>query len=119
MPIDLKDLARRGAQSRLAELVAEMDSILEAFPDLGRAPARPAGAAGTAGRRKVSEETKRKMRASWARRKAETADTPPAAEPANDEATPRKKRTMSAAARARISAAQKKRWALRKAGKKR
>jgi hypothetical protein len=28
-----KGLARRGAQLRLAELVTEMDSILEAFPD--------------------------------------------------------------------------------------
>ena len=32
--------------------------------------------------------------------------------------TPRKRRTMSAAARARISAAQKKRWATQKAGEK-
>jgi hypothetical protein len=116
MPIDMQDLARRGAQARLAELVAEMDSILEAFPDLGKAPARP-----TASRivRKLSAETKAKMRAAWARRKAAaTGDT---REPQADAAgpTPKKKRMMSAQARARISAAQKKRWSLRKAAKKR
>lgn len=63
MPIDMKELARRGAQLRLAELVAEMDSILDAFPDLGKVTphlARP-----TTGRR-LSEETRAKMRAAWA-----------------------------------------------------
>jgi len=114
MPIDMKDLARRGAQSRLAELVAEMDSILEAFPGLGRAPARPAG---VRKRRTLSEETKAKMRASWARRKAGGGGD--ATGTAGAPAPEKKKRTMSAAARARISAAQKKRWAARKAGKKR
>ena len=39
--VDLKALARLGAHARLAELVAEMDAILEAFPDLGSAQARP------------------------------------------------------------------------------
>ena len=39
--LDFKALARLGAHARLAELVAEMDSILEAFPDLGSVPARP------------------------------------------------------------------------------
>jgi hypothetical protein len=112
----MKDLARRGAQSRLAELVAEMDSILEAFPGLGRAPARPA-AASKGRRRKLSEETKAKMRASWARRKAGAGADGSAA--VSEPAPEKKKRTMSAAARARISAAQKKRWAARKAGKKR
>jgi hypothetical protein len=111
----MKDLARRGAQSRLAELVAEMDSILEAFPGLGRAPARPAGVSKR--RRKLSEETKAKMRASWARRKAAGAADESATD--SEPAPEKKKRTMSAAARARISAAQKKRWAARKAGKKR
>jgi hypothetical protein len=115
MPIDMKDLARRGAQARLAELVAEMDAILRAFPDLGKAPARPTE---VRKRRRLSAATKARMRAAWARRKAaagDTTETPiDAAEPA-----PKKKRVMSAQARARISAAQKKRWANRKAGKKR
>lgn len=34
MPIDLKDLARRGAEARLRELDAERADILSAFPDL-------------------------------------------------------------------------------------
>ena len=114
MPIDMKDLARRGAQSRLAELVAEMDSILQAFPGLGKERARPAA---SSRRRKLSEETRAKMRASWARRKA--AGSADESATVNEPAPEKKKRTMSAAARARISAAQKKRWAARKAGKKR
>jgi hypothetical protein len=36
----LAAFARLGAHARLAELVAEMDAILTAFPDLGSAPAR-------------------------------------------------------------------------------
>ena len=111
----MTDLARRGAQARLAELVAEMDLILGAFPDLGKAPARPTGARK---RRTLSAETKAKMRAAWERRKAAAAgDTTETQTDA--ESTPKKKRVMSAQARARISAAQKKRWRIRKAGKKR
>lgn len=36
--IDLKSLARLGAQTRLAELVADEDAILGAFPDLQGLP---------------------------------------------------------------------------------
>ena len=115
MPIDMKDLARRGAQARLAEVVAEMDSILAAFPDLGKSAARPA--ASPKGR-KLSAETKTKMRAAWARRKAAAAEGTQA-ETANAEPTPKKRRAMSAEARAKIGAAQRKRWRLKKAGKKR
>src|SRR5262245_39997506 len=39
----MKDLARRGAQARLAELVAEMDAILGAFPDLGKGASPTSG----------------------------------------------------------------------------
>jgi len=35
--LDLKDLARRGAIARLAELAAESAAILKAFPELRRA----------------------------------------------------------------------------------
>jgi hypothetical protein len=115
MPIDLKDLARRGAQARLAELVAEMDSILGAFPDLGKAAARPTGSPKG---RNVSAETKAKMRAAWARRKAAAAQGTEG-QTANAEPTPKKKRTMSAEARVKIGAAQRKRWRLNKAGRKR
>ena len=117
----MKDLARRGAQARLAELVAEMDSILEAFPDLGKTPARPPA---TPKKRRVSPKTKAKMRAAWARRKAAAGETQvevptEQATEAAAEAAPKKKRVMSAAARAKISAAQKRRWKAQKAGKKR
>jgi len=40
MNVDMKKLARLGAQARLAELVAETDAILKAFPDLS-APTAP------------------------------------------------------------------------------
>jgi hypothetical protein len=39
--VDLKALARLGAQARIAELIAEIDAILKAFPELGQAAARP------------------------------------------------------------------------------
>ena len=116
MPIDMKDLARRGAQARLAELVAEMDLILGAFPDLGKVPARPTGARKG---RTPSAETKAKMRAAWARRKVVAARDTTETQTDAAESTPKKKRVMSAQARARSSAAQKRRWASRKAGKKR
>jgi hypothetical protein len=115
MPIDIKGLARRGAQLRLAELVAEMDSILEAFPDLAKVPAHPARP--TTGR-KLSEETRAKMRAAWARRRRTDEEQPGTEMPAAA-APQKKKRTMSTEARARISAAQKKRWRATRAGKKR
>jgi hypothetical protein len=114
MPIDMKDFARRGAQARLAELVAEMDSILAAFPDLGKGPARPINAPR---RRTLSQETRAKMREAWARRKAAARQTP--TEQTTDAAPNMKTRVMSVEARAKISAAQKKRWGKRKAGKKR
>ena len=114
MPIDMKDFARRGAQARLAELVAEMDSILAAFPDLGKGPARPTNAPR---RRKLSQETRAKMREAWVRRKAAAGQT---STEQTTEAVPKPtKRVMSVEARAKISAAQKKRWGNRKAGKKR
>jgi hypothetical protein len=131
MPIDMKALARLGAQARIAELVTEIEGLLGAFPDLGKAPAVPVSspAAAGSGRRKrgykMSEETRAKLKASWAKRKAAAARTEAADEnaaetpPAPASVAP-KKRTMSAEARARISAAQKKRWAAQKrAAKKR
>ena len=114
MPVDMNALARVGARTRLAELVAEMDAILEAFPDLGKARARPTDSARPPGRRKMSEATKAKMRAAWARRKTESGAVE-AIEPPTE--TPKKKRKMSAAGRAAIAAAQKKRWAAIKKSK--
>jgi hypothetical protein len=129
MPIDMKALARLGAQVRIAALVAEIDALLGAFPDLGKSPARAAStpAEARSGRRrkgnKMSEATRAKLRASWAKRKAasvkpgDAEQTVADAQPATAQVVV-KKRTMSAEARARISAAQKRRWATRKKGTK-
>jgi hypothetical protein len=117
--MDMKDLARLGAQARIAELIAEIESLMEAFPGIGKAPAHIAGTQpGAAKRRKMSAATKAKISASWARRKAGSAQA--AAEPADSVATPsaKKKRVISSAGRERIAAAQRKRWAAVKKTKK-
>jgi hypothetical protein len=87
MIVDLKKLAHLGARARLAELVAEMDSIITAFPDLGgagrgtqgaRQAGRTAANAQPARRRRRSrmtaaqrKEVSRRMKAYWAKRRAE------------------------------------------------
>jgi hypothetical protein len=130
MPIDMKALARMGAEARLATLQQEVDQIHRAFPDLldsarsGRstaAPDVPAGARtsmSAAARKAVSA----RMRRYWAARRQPgskarapgagdaRSSTPATSVPSGASDTPRK-RTMSAAARRRIGAAQKKRWA--------
>ena len=55
MTVDLQALARLGAQARIAELIAEIDAILKAFPELGRAAARP-------GRQNIQAEVKPAVR---------------------------------------------------------
>lgn len=62
---------------------------------------------------RISEATRAKLRAAWARRKG-SGDTASSAAPARKG---RRKRTMSPEARARIAAAQKKRWAAVKKAK--
>jgi hypothetical protein len=138
MPIDMNALARVGATARLTELRQELANLHAAFPDLDGASAprkqrrrtrqaAPAVSDNQARKRKGMPAAARKaarerMRAYWAARKAtatapasivETADTKVTSTP---EAP---KRTMSAEARARISAAQKKRWRAQKRGEKR
>jgi hypothetical protein len=77
----LHDLARMGAQSRLAALDQERDEILKIFPDLrnGKPAARKAEAAPKAGRDHLSPEARQRqaerMRAYWAERKAQKAGT--------------------------------------------
>jgi hypothetical protein len=78
-------LARRGAQDRYEELQQELSSLLHQFPDLR----------GTA--REIVKRGRRAIQAAAA------------------ELQPRKRRTMSAAARAKIAVAQRARWAKRKA----
>jgi hypothetical protein len=165
MPIVMKDLARLGAQTRLAELAAEIDSIERIFPDLGgtsRTKSRRPTRSGLDGQRDSEQEAsderparKRKpmsaaakkavgerMRKYWAERRKSTgavaadgvSDGEPAKTPVKADKTDKANRAektdksarpkaargrLSAAGRAAISAAQKKRWASRKrAGKK-
>ena len=79
------ELARRGAQHRFDELQQELASLVRQFPDL------------RGGAREIVKRGRRAVRA------------------AATELQPQKRRTMSAAARARISAAQRSRWAKLKA----
>jgi hypothetical protein len=78
-------LARRGAQHRYEELQEELSALVRQFPDLR----------GTA--REIVKRGRRAIQAAAA------------------ELQPRKRRTMSPAARAKIAAAQRARWAKRKA----
>lgn len=138
MQIDMNALARAGAHTRLAELSAEVDAIHAAFPDLGGAPAkkrgRPARRAvskpappkstpkakgmSAAARKAVGE----RMTAYWAKRRVSAPATEPATASAPEATTEKPavkaKRTMSPEARARISAAVKKRWKAHRKGKK-
>ncbi len=79
------DLARRGAQHRYEELEAELASLVRQFPNL-RARGRQVVKRGREAIAAVASELR-----------------------------PRKRRRMSAAARAKISAAQRARWANQKA----
>jgi hypothetical protein len=79
------ELARRGAQHRYEELQEELASLVRQFPDL------------RSGAREIVNRGRRAVQAAAA------------------ELQPRKRRKMSAAARARISAAQRSRWAKLKA----
>ena len=88
---DILRWAHMGAAARLKELDDERAAIVKAFPALNSASARATRA------RTVRENVKTSGH-----------DAPP---------TRRKRRTMSAAARKRISDAQKKRWAAQRAGK--
>jgi hypothetical protein len=84
MPIDLKELARIGAQARLAELLAELEEIRRMFPGLGAARRGRPPLSGTpvkktkrGRRRKMSAAEKKavseRMRKYWAARRKEKA----------------------------------------------
>ena len=81
----MRELARLGAAARIAQLRAEIAQLEKSFPGIGGG-------------------TSRRGRPAAA---AETGDAQPA--------TKRKRRKMSAAARKKISDAQKRRWAKQKA----
>jgi hypothetical protein len=123
MQIDIKTLARAGAQVRLAELAAEVSALLRAFPGLdatrgGQASTLVDGDGHRLGRRSMSAAEKKafsvRMKRYWASRRDQRATASTGLVTAK--ASP--KRTMSAAARAKISAAQKRRWAAQKSGTK-
>ena len=69
MTVDLKALARLGAQARIAELIAEIDAILKAFPELGETAARP-GQLGVQAEVKPIVRRRKRSRMSAAARKA-------------------------------------------------
>jgi hypothetical protein len=130
----LRQWAVRGAEQRLQEIAAEAAAIYQAFPELrdrsprtaAPAPAAAAPAAKRGGRRGNMSAAQRKavgerMRKYWAARResaggAASAGSAKAAagRPARAAKKTRGPRQMSAAARKRISDAQKKRWAERR-----
>jgi hypothetical protein len=109
MAIDTKALALVGARARLAELRSEIDELIAAFPALKGESSTVTPRKGRA----ISEATKQKMRDAWARRRAALPEARQEPSPAK-----RQRRKMSAAGRAAIAAAQKKRWAATKSAKK-
>ncbi len=73
----LKELARAGAEARLAELDAERATLLRAFPGLqGGRSARPPAATARKGRRAMSPAERKvvsaRMKAYWAARRGAT-----------------------------------------------
>jgi len=130
----LRQWAIRGAEQRLQEIAAEAAAIHQAFPELrdrgGRgtaaAASRGAAKAGRRGRSNMSAAQRKavseRMRKYWAARReggassAGTAKTGKAARSARSASAGGRRgpRKMSAAARKRISDAQKKRWAERR-----
>jgi hypothetical protein len=83
------EMARKGAEHRYRELKEELASLAKHFPHVaGKAVSRSAAALAAGGKAAMNE------------------------------LAPRKRRKMSAKARAKISAAQRARWAKQKAGEK-
>ena len=132
----LRQWAVRGAEQRLQEIAAEAAAIHQAFPELRDRGARGTTAAsgdaarpGRRGRSNMSAAQRKavseRMRKYWAARReggASSAGTAKAGKAARSARAAsaggrRGPRKMSAAARKRISDAQKKRWAAQKAGK--
>lgn len=100
------DLAKRGAEHRYQELKAEIVALMKAFPDLR--DSFDADELPIAFRlRSAAERPERKALRRSAKRNAALEQ--------GAELQPRKRRTLSAAARRKISLAQKRRWAKEKA----
>jgi hypothetical protein len=120
MLIDMQALARAGATVRLAELQQEISDLQAAFSGaqrLLRTKRRGRPAKYTAAEVPLPRKRKGMSPPKKAVPTAVTETAAAAPEPTTEK--PAVKRTMSAEGRARISAAQKKRWAKAKRGKKR
>jgi hypothetical protein len=125
MSIDLNTLARYGAQTRIAQLQREIEELRRAFPDLdgkknGHRLTVQAEAARIRKRKPMTAAQKKavgeRMRHYWRTRRmaSHTVEAGEQAQPAPPT------RVISEAGRARIAAAQRKRWrAVKRAGKKR
>ena len=121
MTIDMKSLAREGAKARLSQLGTETNELLRAFPDLrdGGHSRTTSQDGSRTGRRQMTAAERRsvsvRMKRYWAERRQKNGPTKPA--PGRSTRSGKRK-GISAAGRAAIAAAQKKRWAkLRREGK--
>ena len=99
----LMELARRGAQAQLGDLVHEIKMLLGLFPHLRDSFDKDELPLAFILKKGAPRATRKAA--------ADTAATP-------ETATPKKKRVLSAAARKAISNAQKTRWALHRAAAK-
>ena len=117
----LQQFARVGAQARLEVISQERESILRAFPDLGRTSApRVVSADGAAPRprkrRRMSAAERKavgkRMKAYWAKRRAEKPETAK-----KTAAQPKRKGDMSAEARKAQGERMKAYWASKRAQK--
>ena len=114
----LHEFARLGAEARLKTIPEEQQAILTVFPELqdGAAPAARISPAPRAGRRRMSAAERkavgRRMRAYWAKRRAEKGQTVK-----KSAAQPRRKGGMSAAARKAQGDRMRAYWAAKRAAK--
>ena len=121
MTIDMKSLAKEGAKARLWQLETEKNDLLRAFPDLrdGTSSRVTSQEGSRRGRRRMTAAERRsvsvRMKKYWAERRQKNDSPKPG--PGRPKGSGKRK-GISAAGRAAIAAAQKKRWAaIRKAGK--
>ena len=98
------ELARKGAEHKYEELKTEIEILVHSFPHLAARTRHGLSKALARSEAVIESEAKATLKRG---RKAIKA--------AMEEIKPRKRRKMSAAARAKISAAQKARWAKQKA----
>jgi hypothetical protein len=121
MTIDMRSLARQGANARLWQLETETNQLLRVFPDLRDGDRTPLTSQDgpRRGRREMTAAERRsvsvRIKKYWAgRRKKNGASASGPTQPKRAG----KRNGISAAGRAAIAAAQKKRWAaVRKEGK--